>query len=161
MLALMVAYIQPHRRFRRYHIFHRFFSADWPRFIELFRIGLPIGLMRLAEVLLFTSASLLQGWLGQDEVAAHAIALQLASITFMVPLGLSQARPCASASPSASATPRASATPAGRRSAADARSSCRARRRCSCSSPHAWSALFLDPANPGERQRHRSSPRAT
>jgi len=91
MLASMIAYTQAHRRLRRYHVFHRFFSADWPRFLEILRIGIPIGLMSLAEVLLFTSASLLQGWLGEDEIAAHAIALQFASISFMVPLGLSQA----------------------------------------------------------------------
>lgn len=91
MLAFTIAYTLWHRRFRRYHIFHNFFRPDWPRFRELFRIGFPIGVMRLAEVLLFTSAALLQGWLGEDEVAAHAIALQLASISFMVPLGISQA----------------------------------------------------------------------
>jgi MATE family multidrug resistance protein len=91
MLALMLAYTLTHRRFRRYHIFHHFFEADWPRFFAMLRIGIPIGLMSLAEVLLFTSASLLQGWISEDSVAAHAIALQLASITFMVPLGLSQA----------------------------------------------------------------------
>ena len=68
-----------------------FFEADWPRFVAICRIGAPIGFMLLAEVALFTSASLLQGWLGEDEVAAHAVALQLASISFMVPLGLSQA----------------------------------------------------------------------
>ena len=91
MLAIMVAYTVLSRRFRRYHIFHNFFRPDWPRFFELLRIGIPIGLMRLAEVLLFTSAALLQGWIGQDAVAAHASALQITAISFMVPLGLSQA----------------------------------------------------------------------
>jgi len=91
MLAIMVAYTLTHQRFRPYRIFHNFFRADWPRFWGLLRIGVPIGLMQLAEVLLFTSASLLQGWISQDAVAAHAIALQLASISFMVPLGISQA----------------------------------------------------------------------
>lgn len=91
MLIIMVAYTLTRAEFRPYRILHNFFRPDWPRFVELLRIGLPIGLMSLAEVLLFTSASLLQGWIGQDAVAAHAIALQLASISFMVPLGLSQA----------------------------------------------------------------------
>ena len=91
MLGLTILYVQTHRRFRRYHMFHHFFHTDWPRFFELLRVGIPIGFMRLAEVLLFTSAALLQGWLGEDQVAAHAIALQLTSISFMVPLGLSQA----------------------------------------------------------------------
>jgi len=91
MLVLIVAYVLTHRRYRRYHIFHNFLRPDWPRFWEMLRIGLPIGIMLLAEVGLFSSAALLQGLLGEDEVAAHAIALQLASIAFMVPLGLSQA----------------------------------------------------------------------
>ncbi|MEP7241560.1 MAG: MATE family efflux transporter [Devosia sp.] len=91
MLALTVLYIETHKHFRVYRMFHRLLHIDWPRMRDLLRVGVPIGIMRLAEVLLFTSAALLQGWLGQDEVAAHAIALQLASIAFMVPLGISQA----------------------------------------------------------------------
>ena len=42
-------------------------------------------------VALFTSASLLQGFLGEAELAAHSVALTIASLAFMVPLGLSQA----------------------------------------------------------------------
>lgn len=91
MLAMMICYITLHRRYRRYHIFARLFEADWPRFFEIWKVGGPIGLMLLAEVGLFTLAALLQGWLGTDEVAAHAVALQLASLAFMLPLGLSQA----------------------------------------------------------------------
>jgi MATE family, multidrug efflux pump len=91
MLALFVAYMLTHSRFRAYRLFHGLLMPDWARMRDLLRIGLPIGFMRFAEVLLFTSASLFQGWIGQDSVAAHAIALQLASITFMVPLGISQA----------------------------------------------------------------------
>lgn len=91
MLALMVLYMQSHRRFRRYHVFARFLRFDRARFAEMFRVGGPIGLMLLAEVGLFSVAAFLMGWLGTDEVAAHAIALQCASLAFMVPLGISQA----------------------------------------------------------------------
>src|SRR5690606_13466565 len=45
----------------------------------------------LAEVSLFTVASLLMGWIGTKELAAHGIALQCASLAFMIPLGLAQA----------------------------------------------------------------------
>ncbi|RYE79587.1 MAG: hypothetical protein EOP19_19970 [Hyphomicrobiales bacterium] len=45
----------------------------------------------VAEVGLFTSAALMQGWIGASSVAAHAVALQWGSLAFMVPLGLSQA----------------------------------------------------------------------
>jgi MATE family multidrug resistance protein len=57
----------------------------------LVKIGGPIGLMLLAEVGLFTTASLLQGWLGEAELAAHSVALTIASLAFMVPLGISHA----------------------------------------------------------------------
>lgn len=88
MLALFVAYVLRQRRFRRFHLLLRFWKPDWPRFREIFRIGTPIGLTVVAEVGLFTAAALLMGRLGTDEVAAHAVALQCASMAFMVPLGL-------------------------------------------------------------------------
>jgi MATE family multidrug resistance protein len=91
MLIIGIAYVQTHRKFRRYHIWHKFFDIDWHRMWELIKIGAPIGLMLLAEVALFTSASLLQGFLGEAELAAHSVALTIASLAFMVPLGLSQA----------------------------------------------------------------------
>jgi MATE family multidrug resistance protein len=88
MFGLMLAYVLRHRRFKRFYVLMRFWKPDWPRFREIFRIGTPIGLTVLAEVGLFTAAALLMGRLGTDEVAAHAVALQCASMAFMVPLGL-------------------------------------------------------------------------
>lgn len=88
MLAALFAYVLRHRRFRRFHLLIRFWKPDWPHFREIFRIGTPIGLTVLAEVGLFTAAALLMGLLGTDEVAAHAVALQCASMAFMVPMGL-------------------------------------------------------------------------
>lgn len=88
MFVVMLAYVLRQRRFRRFHILIRFWKPDWPRFREIFRIGTPIGLTVLAEVGLFTAAALLMGRIGTDEVAAHAIAMQCASMAFMVPLGL-------------------------------------------------------------------------
>lgn len=85
------AYVLTHRRYRRYHILARFWRPDWSRFREILRIGGPIGLMLMAEVGLFSAASVLMGWLGTDELAANAVALQCANLTFMVPLGLGQA----------------------------------------------------------------------
>lgn len=89
--VLMVAYIQRRPELRRYELFVRFWRPDWPAFREVVQLGLPIGFTVLAEVSLFTGASLLMGIIGTVELAAHGIALQLASIAFMIPLGLSQA----------------------------------------------------------------------
>lgn len=91
MFFLALAYVVRHRRFRRYHILVRLWKPDWQRFRDLFRIGTPIGLTLAAEVGMFGVAVIMMGWLGTNEVAAHAVALQCAAITFMVPLGLSQA----------------------------------------------------------------------
>ena len=79
------------RRLRRYHLFGRFWRADGARFRALWRIGLPIGLTLAFEVTIFNAAALLMGRIGASELAAHAIALQIASFTFMVPMGVGQA----------------------------------------------------------------------
>lgn len=55
---------------------------------ELFTIGWPIGLTLGFETGLFTVTALLMGLVGQSQLAAHQVALQSASFTFMVPLGL-------------------------------------------------------------------------
>jgi MATE family multidrug resistance protein len=89
--VLLTAYIQIRPEMRRYELFVRFWRPDWPAFREVVHLGLPIGLTMLAEVSLFTCASLLMGNIGTLELAAHGIALQLASIAFMIPLGLAQA----------------------------------------------------------------------
>ncbi len=88
---LLTAYIQWRPEMRRYELFVRFWRPDWPAFREVVHLGLPISFTMLAEVSLFTGASLLMGNIGTLELAAHGIALQLASIAFMIPLGLAQA----------------------------------------------------------------------
>ncbi len=87
---LMVLYIQSRPEMRAYEIFVRFWRSDWVAFRETLGLGLPISFTILAEAGLFSAASLLMGLLGKEELAAHGIALQLASIAFMIPLGLSQ-----------------------------------------------------------------------
>src|SRR5690606_9724763 len=87
----MVAVVMTERQFRRYALLGRFWRADWPRFWGLLRLGLPIAGILAFEVTIFNAAALLMGLIGADSLAAHAIAIQVASITFMVPLGLNQA----------------------------------------------------------------------
>lgn len=91
-ICLTLCWIVARRRpYRRYMIFARFWRADWPRFAQMLRLGLPIGLTLLAETTLFSAAAIFMGWIGTDALAAHAVALQITAFTFMVPLGLSQA----------------------------------------------------------------------
>jgi len=91
MFLAMVVVVTRHKRFRRYHLFGRFWRPDWERFREIWRLGLPIAVTLALEITVFNAAVFLMGLIGAESVAAHAIALQLAALTFMVPLGLSQA----------------------------------------------------------------------
>ncbi len=86
-----VIYIERVPMLAAYGLFTRFWRPDWQALGEVVRLGIPVGLMVLAEVSLFTVASLMMGWIGTVELAAHGIALQFASMSFMVPLGLAQA----------------------------------------------------------------------
>jgi putative MATE family efflux protein len=88
---IMAGWAVLHPRHLEYRLFQRFWRPEWPAFFEVFRLGLPIGFTILAEVGLFMAASVMMGWLGTVPLAAHGIAIQLASISFMVPLGLSHA----------------------------------------------------------------------
>ncbi len=88
-LALAVSvWAQP---YRRYHIIHRFWRADWKKLAEIWVVGLPIGIAVAMEIGLFVGAIILMGLISTTSVAAHQIAVQSASVAFMIPLGISQA----------------------------------------------------------------------
>jgi MATE family multidrug resistance protein len=63
-----------------------------PRILAaLAAIGVPVGLQYLLEVWCFSGATILMGAKGEVPLAAHQIALNVASLMFMVPLGISSA----------------------------------------------------------------------
>jgi MATE family multidrug resistance protein len=87
--AIWICYAsQPFRKFR---VLGRFWRPDWELLWRLFVVGAPISGSMLLEWGLFSSAALLVGWLGTTELAAHQIALQIVTIIFMVPFGISLA----------------------------------------------------------------------
>lgn len=91
-MFVSILYVAVTRRpFRRYTILVRFWRPDWFQFREIFRIGLPIAWMMLLEAGFFIAAVFVAGRFGAAVIAAHMIAMQLPHITFMVPMGLSQA----------------------------------------------------------------------
>jgi multidrug resistance protein, MATE family len=91
MFTVLVLVVTRHRHFRRYHLFGRFWRADWARYRALWTLGGPIGLTMGFEASVFGAAIFLMGLFSATAVAAHAVALQIASMAFMVPLGLAQA----------------------------------------------------------------------
>lgn len=91
LFATLAIVVVRDRRFRRYRLFGFFWKADWPRFVALWRLGLPIAALSTFEISIFNAAAFMMGWIGEAELAAHAVAIQLAGIAFMIPVGLSQA----------------------------------------------------------------------
>ena len=91
MAAAYVVAIRSDRRLRRFHLFGRLWRPEWPRMRQLSAIGLPIGLTIIAEAGLFSAAAFLMGRIGEAELAAHTVALQIAAIFFQVPFGIGQA----------------------------------------------------------------------
>jgi MATE family multidrug resistance protein len=87
-LALVLLF---ERRFRRMVLFGRFWRLDAVRWRDFLRLGLPIGTMIAFESTIFNAAAFLAGLFGTATLAAHAVTLQIASLSFMLPLGLSQA----------------------------------------------------------------------
>ena len=72
-------------------LFHNIHRPDRMFLRRVFRLGWPIGLTNFAESGLFAASTLMMGWVGTVALAAHGVALQVASLTFMMHLGLSQA----------------------------------------------------------------------
>jgi MATE family multidrug resistance protein len=72
-------------------LLQRFWRPDAEMFSRVFQLGWPIGLTNLSEVGLFAGSAFMMGWLGTVPLAAHGIALQLVTATFMIHLGLSNA----------------------------------------------------------------------
>lgn len=91
MFVGMAFVVTHHRSFRRYRVFGRFWRADWPRFAAVWKLGLPIAITLALEVTIFNAAVFLMGLISTAALAAHAIAIQIAALSFMVPLGLAQA----------------------------------------------------------------------
>ncbi|HSG08573.1 MAG TPA: MATE family efflux transporter [Longimicrobiales bacterium] len=59
--------------------------------MRFLRLGTPIGVQQMLEFGVFGAAGLLMGWIGTVAMASHQVALNLAALTFMVPVGIAQA----------------------------------------------------------------------
>lgn len=90
MAAAMIGYIFWHPMYKQWlHVKEK--SESLKLFKRIFVIGLPSGMQYFFEVGAFASAAIMIGWFGKDQLAAHQIALNLASITYMIATGISAA----------------------------------------------------------------------
>lgn len=91
MFGALALYLHLRRNYREIAPFAHF---EWPRWRDigaLLRLGVPMAVAVLMESGLFVCTALLIGSLGAVTVASHQVAINVASITFMVPLGLAMA----------------------------------------------------------------------
>lgn len=89
--AMLALYLARAKRFADLGLFARFDPPRLSQIRELAAVGVPIGFTVLMEGSLFIAASLLIGRLGEVPAAAHQVAINVASLCFMVPLGLAEA----------------------------------------------------------------------
>ncbi|WP_327754231.1 MATE family efflux transporter [Sphingobium sp. SJ10-10] len=79
------------RRFRRYRLLGRFWTRDRERHRTVWALGLPIAITLGLETTVFNASAFLMGLIDRDSLAAHAVAIQIAALVFMVPMGIGQA----------------------------------------------------------------------
>ncbi len=91
MAVMMVYFVYYHRRFTIYwkHFERIGFKMNIIR--RILSIGLPSGLQFIFEVGAFSLAAIMVGWIGTTALAAHQIAISLASITYMMATGIATA----------------------------------------------------------------------
>ena len=77
--------------FQQRRLYSEFARANVAAIVNILRLGVPIALNIAAEISFFAIIPLLIAHLGSDVVGAHAIAINIDSLAFMIPLGMAQA----------------------------------------------------------------------
>lgn len=88
---LIYVYINRSGRYRKYMAVFRVKNLSWPILKRMLRIGIPTGMQFVFEVGAFSTAAIMMGWIGVNALASHQIAINLASISYMMASGLSAA----------------------------------------------------------------------
>src|SRR5262249_45962195 len=91
MMAFLLAAILWHERRERTGLWETQLKMDLARIWRLLRLGCPAALQTVLEVGVFAAATALAGRLTPIALASHQVAMQVASLTFMVPLGVASA----------------------------------------------------------------------
>jgi len=92
LMGLMIwYYVWTSKHLKRYNIRFDFRRLHFPMFSKMLKIGVPTGFQYVFEVGAFSTAAIMMGWLGANALAAHQIAINLASISYMMATGLSAA----------------------------------------------------------------------
>jgi MATE family multidrug resistance protein len=91
MALMMIFFVYYHPRFKQFWIYFEKLNLQRYTFRRILSIGLPSGFQFIFEVGAFSVAAVMVGWLGATALAAHQIAISLASITYMMATGIATA----------------------------------------------------------------------
>jgi multidrug resistance protein, MATE family len=89
--VFMLYYIIKSKRYIPYNISFKVGRLSFPMLTKMLKIGVPTGFQFIFEVGAFSTAAIMMGWIGVTALAAHQIAINLASISYMMASGLSTA----------------------------------------------------------------------
>jgi len=88
MALVLVIYVFSNKSLKKYDPTLRFRNINTRIIKKILNIGVPSGLQYFFEVSAFSFSAIMIGWIGKNELAAHQIAINLASITYMMILGI-------------------------------------------------------------------------
>lgn len=91
MALMMGGYILSSNRYKKYQFKMTLPAASFPMISRILKIGIPTGFQFIFEVSAFSTAAIMMGWIGVNALAGHQIALNLASISYMMATGLATA----------------------------------------------------------------------
>lgn len=91
MAICIMIYVMKSKLFRQYNVSFHFKNFNRHIIKKILSLGLPSGFQYFFEIGAFSFAVVMVGWLGTKQLAAHQIAINLASISFMAVLGISVA----------------------------------------------------------------------
>lgn len=91
MAAIIGYYVFKSKRYKLFDLGFKIKRFSFPMVSKMIRIGVPTGFQFIFEVGAFSTAAIMMGWLGVTALAAHQIAINLASISYMMASGLSSA----------------------------------------------------------------------
>lgn len=91
MAIVMSYYVWNSKRYKRYKLSLEFKKLSFPMLSKMVNIGVPTGFQFVFETGAFSAAAIMMGWIGVSALAAHQIAINLASISYMMASGLAAA----------------------------------------------------------------------
>ena len=87
-LIALTIYIYFSKPYKKANLFKNYHGPDLNKIKEIFKLGFPIGACIFVEFGLFSGSGLLLSNLGENTIASHAIAMQVTTVTFMLPLSI-------------------------------------------------------------------------